>query len=532
MKKNNLFEQASKIRKDEDMVKLDFTNPAHREFFLQELGGEENFQSQFPKLYQHYSAEVNGLNKKVTVGEPDVFQDAVDITYGFYDQKKKAVICKGVTSIKRNAQHICQRIHVYDMSGNIIVETGQVVPSTHHAEMMLDYPCTLTERQKKEGIVFDYFSLWYDEEEKHLNSALYSSMDELSWQTNSYIDKVTINNPKHIKTTPDSMIIVCYDRSSASGETVDYDCYKEAFDEKTHQQLLYLDVGADVDLNSQAGTFSTINLSRFLLKLDCQSGIAEYKKEGRTQEIMNKFKATEKGFSFALDNDWLGTVPAARLPMREPVDFLLRLEFLTDNYQKKGRLIIDSHTNPDTTGDYVIPISKLQLLWGCVAADTKILMADGTERLVKDIKIGDEILMQHNDIGVIKDTLIGREEKPLICIETVSGKKLSCTEDHPVLSQRGYVQAKGLTGEDKVMDYNKGLVSIGSIYPIINNEVYSLFVESRSENTECSVICNGIVTGDFEKQNEIVRRSMNKEKNKNANQINGEIKKLKVFFEG
>ena len=63
--------------------------------------------------------------------------------------------------------------------------------------------------------------------------------DRITWNAVDYVENVNIIDPVHKKTSPDSPIVVCYNRTSQSGERIDYDEYEEAFDPVTHRQWLF-----------------------------------------------------------------------------------------------------------------------------------------------------------------------------------------------------------------------------------------------------------------------------------------------------
>ena len=484
---------------------------------------------EFPELHSQFQQAVardEKAEKGVQVGEPDAFSDGVDIFYGYYDAEKERVVCKGVTSLKHDAHHICQRIHVYDRYNRLIIASGTVDYHCHHATFILDEVVQLTDAQKSGEIIFEYFSLWYNGTDG-LNAAYYCSQDQTFWSAVDYVEDVRMIDPVHKKTDPDKEIIVCYNRSSQSGETVDYDAYEEAFDPETRRQKLYLDVGAEVILSQEALPFSAVDMTKLLLKLDCQSGLAYYKKEGRVQEIMDSFKATDRGFEFRLDKDWQGVVPAARLPMQEPVDFLMRAEFLCGNYQKRGRFIIDSSSETEPGDAFVKTISKIKLLWGCVADDMPILMADGSTRRAGDVRIGDMLQMEKG-MGRVQDAIRGREDAPLCCIETENGRRLCCTGDHPVLARRGYVQAKELNGEDEVRDFFDGFVRIARIYPHEHRSVINYMISAMGNADDIgSFVCGGIVVGDDMMQ---MKLQSERARARRERVISPEQKKLKDYF--
>lgn len=119
---------------------------------------------------------------------------------GFYDKQKEHLVCKEVFSIKENAQYICQRIHVYQENG----------------VLLMDEPICLSESQANSNLVFDFFSLWY-EARNGLQAAYYSAEDSLEWNAVDYVQKVTVLNPVHKKTGGDFPTVVCYNRTSRQG---------------------------------------------------------------------------------------------------------------------------------------------------------------------------------------------------------------------------------------------------------------------------------------------------------------------------
>lgn len=528
MNEQSLFELGASIRQDETMVRLDFSNPEHRAYILGELGGSEHLQQTFPGLYAQFTQAVLRDTQRggVRVGEPDAFQDAADIFYGFYNKQSGTMVFKGVTSIKEEARYICQRVHIYQNNGVLLLATGSVTPHCRHAVLSLNEPISLSEPQANSTLVFDFFSLWYEETDG-LQAAYYNLEDSLSWNAVDYVEQVTVLDPVHKKTSADSPIVVCYNRSSQTGEQVDYDSYDEAMDPVTHRQKLYLDVGAEVTLAAEALPFSAVDVSKLLLKLDCQSGIASYQKKDRVQKILNAFQPTEKGFVFHLDKDWQDVVPAARLPMREPVDLLLRVEFQAANYQKRGRITVQSAAVPYPPAPSVVTISQLNFLWGCIADNTPVLLKDGTVRQAGQIRIGDQLAME-SGAGTVADVIVGREQSPLWCICTANGRKLCCTGLHPVLTRRGFVVAEQLVGSDEVMDKTDGFVRISALYPQSHEAVVNFVIRPEDPAAPyATMVCDQLVVGDYAMQCQCTKASCRTDE---KTEISEELQQLMNHF--
>lgn len=62
------------------------------------------------------------------------------------------MVCKGVTSIQKNAKHISHGIRVYDEAGNLIIAIGNVEYNCHHAVYELNEAVKLSESQKQQNL--------------------------------------------------------------------------------------------------------------------------------------------------------------------------------------------------------------------------------------------------------------------------------------------------------------------------------------------------------------------------------------------
>ena len=82
----------------------------------------------------------------------------------------------------------------------------------------------------------------------------------------------------------------------------------------------------------------------------------------------------------------------------------------------------------------------------CLDPETLVVMADNTKKAIKDIKIGDSVVSV-DPITCVQTTTkvinqyVRETEKEIITVETESGRKITCTVDHPVLTTDGWKQA-------------------------------------------------------------------------------------------
>jgi len=82
----------------------------------------------------------------------------------------------------------------------------------------------------------------------------------------------------------------------------------------------------------------------------------------------------------------------------------------------------------------------------CLDPETLVVMADNTKKAIKDIQIGDSVVSV-DPITCVQSTTtvinqyVRETEKEIITVETESGRKITCTVDHPVLTTDGWKHA-------------------------------------------------------------------------------------------
>jgi DNA-directed RNA polymerase beta subunit len=82
----------------------------------------------------------------------------------------------------------------------------------------------------------------------------------------------------------------------------------------------------------------------------------------------------------------------------------------------------------------------------CLDPETLVVMADNTKKAIKDIQIGESVVSVDPITCVQSTTTVTNQyvretEKEIITVETESGRKITCTVDHPVLTTDGWKHA-------------------------------------------------------------------------------------------
>ncbi len=84
----------------------------------------------------------------------------------------------------------------------------------------------------------------------------------------------------------------------------------------------------------------------------------------------------------------------------------------------------------------------------CLTADTQIEMADGSRKPITEVRAGDRVLTKDGPYRARAVRPSG--VRPVGRLRLANGMSVRCTPDHPIFTQRGWVNAEELGGEDSV----------------------------------------------------------------------------------
>lgn len=84
----------------------------------------------------------------------------------------------------------------------------------------------------------------------------------------------------------------------------------------------------------------------------------------------------------------------------------------------------------------------------CFKAGTLIRMADGTSKAIENIKVLDKVVTAEGNDSHVTGTMVRHHEGEMVRIIAWGHSHLYCTPEHPILTRRGYVEAKKLKKRD------------------------------------------------------------------------------------
>jgi len=135
---------------------------------------------------------------------------------------------------------------------------------------------------------------------------------------------------------------------------------------------------------------------------------------------------------------------------------------------------------------------------GCFAGSTRLQMADGTERPVSTIGENDWLWNPHYKAPVrVKKVVKGPEAKALFEVK-YKNQRVVVTEDHPFLTQSGWVQAQDLKVGVKIIGAGHGLriKSVRKLSYKKPEDVWNFELDTN-DSMGHMVLANGIPTGDL-----------------------------------
>jgi DNA polymerase-3 subunit alpha len=109
----------------------------------------------------------------------------------------------------------------------------------------------------------------------------------------------------------------------------------------------------------------------------------------------------------------------------------------------------------------------------CLTGDSQIEMADGTRKPITEVRDGDRVLTKDGVFPALAVRPSGVRAVGRLRLR--NGMQLRCTPDHPIFSQRGWVNAEQLTGEDfvaVVREHPMGNTPARGTMDVVPTEIY------------------------------------------------------------
>lgn len=513
--------QLEVLKKNAEGRELTLADPGYAKWYMESLGGEEFLKTKYPKIYKAIQKSVNkngsreDIALKVTANAYMPYME--DNTKQSMDGRSRPISVKGAVgatttpdiaaiyltgTLESYDQEIEGERELYDSCYVKFQRNKNLGEDEVQAEMScLDAEVT-TFRTESVRTICDTTYICED-------GSVFPKHDEGPFLlVNGMAENVVrfeVANPRSYFNPPHKVIKVMYKaRINPSADYPQDKAHPEPYSKvviENEKVATYLPIDGtilfdeDYTLDSKEASQTSIPKLQYKNK-----DISIY---NNAKVKITKDESNEHLVHFTFDMDWNHPIDATVYRVDQPAQ--LRCSFycrVVDEEKQPVEIpfIINSSDRPGeywVEKDTKVLIPDISFSWGCFGKDTWIRMADRSERMVSQIKPGDQVAYLNSSgaaVTTVTNVITGSEEN-MIYIEAENGKKILVTDNHPMQTKRGVVMAAEINIADELIFEDGKAVPIRFLYgEVYGDKVYNL----ETEDGYCAVIANGFVTGQWE----------------------------------
>jgi hypothetical protein len=506
--------------------RLDFSDPEDAAKVLKDLGGEEFLKNNYPDVYAAYRKTVEkhrqqkgqlsdsnsmGLKGGAFAGPISLVAKPAALKNSAAGDTEQKGNLMGVTSVQGENTWVTGTVKGYmkNLTQDILLHS--FVRKLYNE----NYCECIHERNVEDVASFGKQNIQNSIESKAILTD--GTMECLESYSNVYVVKggicpvayMVVNAPR--SSMGNNPIIMMYARTPDHGETIDYNYPNNNIIPGTDAVKTLFPVKGKITFSDD---FKPVKFS-----LESKSGkpTLQYKGKGvctynySYEEIAACFKISDNNpqvVEFELKEDWnanldvsayLGTTHQASVALQ----FSFYYETMTDEGKEDIGICISSTGDSgvkfyEATNDTNVYLPFVFIKWGCFAKDTLLLMADGSEKNVSEIRSGDLLMGEHGEPLRVIDPVCG-EEAIIYCIRTKNKKLLQVSGMHPIATLEGIIRAQDIQpgmvlrcadGKEDEVEFNYTRT--------YNDKVYGFITEGGGG----LIAANGIWAGNFELQND------------------------------
>jgi hypothetical protein len=496
----------------------DSSNDLHNNYLLDIYGGEDFLKSKFPNIYELITAPP--VEGKIADKSIDAMKNEFSIDYISFGKKNT----KNVDALLNDDYGVGTCARAQFTEEKVIVYTHGELFDSRYPEDAIATICEYTENTMlsensiwenlshfipPSDLVYEAivtFSFYYYVDGKLVHDAKHTALEtKKRYGGSSIVDKIQVIDPMNTKSNKQEIVVILNRKAIYSEGTYDYD-YENVLSEDEKSAKVYLDFKGSVTLLDQFEVQPFDKNKPFTLALRYEGeGVAFY----NNPNLKSFFTNSKNTLSWSFDkkNDgynWHDYLSLTRFVAKQGVvEFYCKMyvpfinKNLSEPFIEYAQVVIKSGVLESTNDKTTHHIPYLKLLWGCIGKNTKIKLANGTEKNIEELKIAEKVLSNKGEALSIKNILTGTE-KTMIYIETVNGKSVMLTENHTIYTQRGIILAAKVNAADSIEIMN-GFERVKYCFPIdYNDTVYSIDLEGNH-----GIFCNGLVLGDLGSQNSL-----------------------------
>jgi len=470
--------------------------------------GENFIKSNCPKLYaamKETATPAIRLCAAAPKEDADVyagFQDVTDIQDISYDSDKKMLKARSVAGFRERKGVIAIVSEVFDSVTGESIKGSAVTTNNAHSLV-----CNVDSQQTGKGLTKDsrFFvrSTFYwtetgkdgkvvmqSHEVRRDSGLIYDEGEEI-------VKDITVQFPNTLK--PRDYTIILYNRKAEVHVDDPDKVYPTIKPTKNNKLPFYIPFIGSVSV----GTGKILGIDKKDSSIKLQH--PEYKtevtfskdKNNNWDDIKWTYLNNNTCLEWEFPENWRNELDLKDLSVNSVFDFYAHLIVNVDLTGAGTPIPVPITIHSNGKQDYThCKIKQVFLQWGCLGEQTLIAMADGSQREIREIKVGDMVYTGQGNVEVI-NIYCGMEQE-IVCIETETGKRLLLTGGHPVMTEEGWVRANCLNAGMRIMAADGKAEKLEGLYMIpYNKKVYNLQLKENDRQ----LIAEGIIVGDFMRQN-------------------------------
>jgi len=131
----------------------------------------------------------------------------------------------------------------------------------------------------------------------------------------------------------------------------------------------------------------------------------------------------------------------------------------------------------------------------CCKTDTPVLMADNTYKLIKDIRVGEEVITfdpitKYTNVTKVINQYVKPTDLPIMEILTVSGRKITTTDNHHFMTNQGWKEVKHFD-DDTCLSISMEQTPLSTDceeFDVLNPEILNTILSSENYNIKPHLI--------------------------------------------
>lgn len=432
------------------VMSLDLRDPQHLAHLLQTLGGDDHLSRFFPSTRSlientRRAHEAHGGPTPVTLlelGDPqlDQWSPYVNLCYCSLSPDGVTVVAEGVVTLPGDATAMSLNLTLVDNTNGATI-ADVTLPSQFNTSTQeinasgvltnpnaVDVTATLTAQFLPQGA-----------------EVAVPVVASLKLVGANYVQSVSVQNPNHNNHPSRDYIKVALNRTAQQQPDADY-WYSYGMDGP--EPIVGLLVNGSATLINGIAVAAAPNFSGSCV-LQRRSGVGD----GATlafpaDQIPGLCTGTGQTVTWNIGPDWFLGAPWDQNQTID-LDFLLNFSVTPggSTFIRVTSLPTVIGANPPSNIGVVAP---MMFVWGCVAAGTPVLMADGEWRPIEQIRAGDRVRGVANEVLEVRETWTGHEREPLVQLTLACGRTVLLTAEHPVLTAGGVRLARDLAVGERV----------------------------------------------------------------------------------